>query len=51
MESGHAIVEISIEGKNPISARIIIGRRIRLRGLRDRVNVGYIGGVLYLKKP
>ena len=51
LESGHEIVEITVEGKNPISARVIIDRRIRLRGLRDKVRVEYIGGVMYLKKP
>lgn len=47
---GYGIVEIIIEGKNPISSMVMIDGMIRLRGLRDRVRVGCIGGVMYLKK-
>ena len=50
LESEYDIAEITVEGKNPISSRVMIDRRIRLRGLRDKVRVGYIGGVMYLKK-
>ena len=50
MESGHEIVEVALESRNLSGVKTALKKRIEKRGLKDRLEAGLRGGVLYLKK-
>ena len=50
MESGHELVEVALESSNLSGVRTALKKRIEKRNLKDRVEVGIRGGVLYLKR-
>jgi len=50
MESDMKIAEVDVEDKKLANVRTTLSKRIEKKGLEGKVEVGYRGGVLYLKK-
>jgi hypothetical protein len=50
MESGHEIVQVTVEDKVLAAVRTTLAKRIEKKELEGKVEVGYRGGVLYLRK-
>ena len=50
MGSDMKIAEVDVEGKKLAGVRTTLSKRIEKKGLVGKVEVGYRGGVLYLKK-
>lgn len=48
IESGHNLVEITIEGRKPYSFRSALMKRIAVRGLE--IEVSTVGGYVYLER-
>jgi hypothetical protein len=44
------IASVEVEGKNSSYIRTILAKRIKLRGLKDKLKAYTIEGVLYLEK-
>jgi hypothetical protein len=50
LNSDMKIASVEVEGKNSSYIRTILAKRIKLRGLKDKLKAYTIEGVLYLEK-
>ena len=50
IKSDEDLASVEVEGKKPSSLRLSIGKRIKDRGLQEKLKVSVINEVLYLEK-
>ena len=50
IESGHNLVEITVEDRAPIYVKNVLEKRIKERGMEEKVEVSYVDKWLYLER-